>query len=254
MPRFYVQNTSGFDKSIEITGEDVNHIKNVLRLETGDEITVGDGNGRDYICRISDIGRESVLADIEDVISNTAELSTRIVLFQGVPKGDKLELVIQKAVELGVSEIVPVYTSRTVVKLDAKKETKKLERYNTIALSAAKQSGRGIVPKVKEYMTYEKALKYAEDLSMNIVPYEDARGIEFSRKIISSVKGKKSLGIFIGPEGGFAKEEVEKAKAMGANIITLGNRILRTETAGLAALAIIGFAIEENQTSADNEE
>jgi 16S rRNA (uracil1498-N3)-methyltransferase len=245
MPRFYVENTSGFDKCIEITGEDVNHIKNVLRMNVGDGITIGDGNGRDYICRISDIGNESVLADICDVVSNAAELSTKITLFQGVPKGDKLELIIQKAVELGASEIVPVYTERTVVKLDAKKEKKKLERYNMISMSAAKQSGRGVVPLVRKYMSFKQALEYAKKFDMNIIPYEDAKGIEESRQIISEIKGKKSLGIFIGPEGGFAASEVELAKSIGASVVTLGNRILRTETAGLAVLSIIMFEIEE---------
>jgi 16S rRNA (uracil1498-N3)-methyltransferase len=213
-------------------------------MNVGDEITIGDGNGRDYICRISDIGTESVLADICDVVSNTAELPTRITLFQGVPKGDKMELIIQKAVELGAAEIVPVYTERTVVKLDAKKEKKKLERYNMISMSAAKQSGRGVIPVVKEYMSFKQALEYARSFDMNIIPYEDAKGIEESRKIISEIKGKKSLGIFIGPEGGFAATEVELAKSIGARVVTLGNRILRTETAGLAVLSIIMFEIE----------
>jgi 16S rRNA (uracil1498-N3)-methyltransferase len=244
MPRFYVENTSGFEKCIEITGEDVNHIKNVLRMNVGDEITIGDGNGRDYICHISDIGNDSVLADISDVIANAAELATKITLFQGVPKGDKMELIIQKAVELGVYEIVPVYTERTVVKLDSKKEKKKLERYNMISLSAAKQSGRGVIPTVKEYMSFKQALEYAQTLDMNIIPYEDAKGIEESRRTISEIKGKKSLGIFIGPEGGFATSEVELASSIGARVVTLGNRILRTETAGLAVLSIIMFEIE----------
>ena len=244
MPRFYVQNTTGFEKSIEITGEDVNHIKNVLRLREGDCIVIGDGSGKDYICTISDIGQQSVLADIEDIVANASELPVKIVLFQGVPKGDKFEFVIQKAVELGVSEIIPVYMDRTVVKLDSKKELKKLERYNAIAMSAAKQSGRGIIPVVKEYMTYNKAIDYAKTLSMNIVPYESAKGIEYSREVIASISGNDSIGIFIGPEGGFAAEEIEKAKSIDAKIITLGNRILRTETAGMAILSIIGFEIE----------
>lgn len=245
MPRFYVEDLSSYNKSIEIRGEDVNHIKNVLRLKVGEEITVCDGRGKDYICTISDIEADCVTADITDIVSNAAELSTRIVLFQGMPKSDKMEFIIQKAVELGVNEIVPVYTERTVVKLDEKKEAKKLERYNMIALSAAKQSGRGIIPKVSEFLTYKKALEYAKDLEMNIIPYEEAKGLTYSREIISDIKGKKSLGIFIGPEGGFAKEEVELAKNQDIKCITLGHRILRTETAGLAVLSIIMFEIDE---------
>ena len=139
---------------------------------------------------------------------------------------------------------MPVFTSRTIVKLDQKKATKKTERYRTIAESAAKQSGRGIVPEITEPVSFAKALDMASELDMNIIPYEEAEGIEESRQIIANVRGKRSLGIFIGPEGGFAREEVEEAVAAGAECITLGHRILRTETAGLAVMAIIMFQAE----------
>lgn len=245
MHRFYVEGCTDANKSIQIIGEDVNHIKNVLRLKTGDEITVSDGNGTDYICNISSIDT-TVIAEIVDVIRNASELSTKIILFQGMPKSDKLEFIIQKAVELGVSEIIPVITSRTVVKIEPKKAEKKLQRYNSIAMAAAKQSGRGIIPEVKDFMTYKEAVKYASNnLDMSIIPYEEAKGIDYSREIIKSIKGKGSLGIFIGPEGGFAKEEVELAIENEFKCITLGNRILRTETAGLAVLSIIMFEIDE---------
>ena len=247
MPRFYVDKSIciNADKSIAITGDDVNHIKNVLRLKVGEEITVSDGEGTDYMCRIGGIEKDMVTADIEDIVKNASELSCRITLFQGMPKSDKLEFIIQKAVELGVYEIVPVMTKRTVVKIDEKKSAKKLERYNAIAKSAAEQSGRGIIPTVKDFMSFKEALSYAKSLDMNIIPYEEAFGIGYSREVIKSINYKKSLGIFIGPEGGFAKEEVEAAEAIGAKCITLGNRILRTETAGLAVLSIIMFEIEE---------
>ncbi|MBR1816358.1 MAG: 16S rRNA (uracil(1498)-N(3))-methyltransferase [Lachnospiraceae bacterium] len=247
MPRFYVEKSicMNADKAITITGNDVNHIKNVLRLKTGEVITVSDGEGTDYMCRISSISQDSVVADIEDVIKNAAELKVKITLFQGMPKSDKLELIIQKAVELGVYEIVPVMTKRTIVKLDEKKAAKKLERYNAIAKSAAEQSGRGIIPEVKGFMSFKEALSYSKSLDMNIIPYEEARGMEYSREVIKSIRDVGSLGIFIGPEGGFAKEEVEDAESIGAKCITLGNRILRTETAGLATLSIIMFEIDE---------
>lgn len=244
MHRFYVDSFDGNGKTIDITGGDVNHIKNVLRLRPDDEIIIGDGAGNDYICRIKSIDADRVTALICDVIRNAAELDTRITLFQGMPKSDKLEFIIQKAVELGIYEIVPVITERTIVKIDKSKEGKKLERFRAIAASAAKQSGRGIIPEVKPFMSFKEALGFAGQLDMNIIPYENARGMEYSRQIIKSVKGKKTLGIFIGPEGGFAKEEVEAAVSMGAKCITLGNRILRTETAGIAALSIIMFEIE----------
>lgn len=245
MPRFYVEDCSGADKSITITGEDVNHIKNVLRLHVGEEITIGDGQGKDYICDIAEISSDYVLADIKDIMANAAELPVRIVLFQGMPKSDKMELIIQKSTELGVAEIVPVMTKRTVVKLEPKKEAKKLERYNAIAMSAAKQSGRGVIPVVKDFMTFKQALSYAKSLDMNMIPYENADGIAYAKEVVKSVEGNKTLGIFIGPEGGFAKEEVDEAIAMGAKCITLGNRILRTETAGLAILSILMFELEQ---------
>ena len=244
MHRFFVDNLSGASDNIIITGNDVNHIKNVLRLKIGEKIMVSDGSGTDYQCSISDIGSDMVTADIEDVFKNAAELPVKITLFQGMPKSDKLELIIQKAVELGVYEIVPVITKRTVVKIDDKKAGKKLERYNGIAESAGKQSGRGIIPTVKPFMSFKQALEYAKTFDMNLIPYEEAKGMEYSREIIKDIHGKKSLGIFIGPEGGFAKEEVDMAIEAGAKCITLGNRILRTETAGLAVLSIIMFEID----------
>lgn len=243
--RFYVDGVSNANKSISIFGEDVNHIKNVLRLKVGEEIIINDNAGTDYTCSISSIDSTEVVCDIIDVNKNASELDTNIVLFQGMPKSDKMELIIQKAVELGAFEIVPVMTKRTVVKVDPKKEAKKVDRFNAIAMSAAKQSGRGIIPTVKDFMSFKQAIEYAKTLDMNIIPYEEASGIEESREIIKSIKGKKSLGIFIGPEGGFAKEEVELAIETGAKVITLGNRILRTETAGLATIAIIMFEIDK---------
>lgn len=248
MNRFFVDDPGAFsDRSVVITGEDVNHVKNVLRLKENDELIVSDGRGRDYHCRISGITNEEVVADICDICDNFSELSTEITLFQGFPKGDKMELIIQKTVELGVTRIVPVMTKRTVVKFDDKKAKKKTERYNMIAESAAKQSGRGMIPEVTMPVSFAEAVSMAEKLDMNIIPYEEAEGVEYSRNIIKSIKGKKSLGIFIGPEGGFAREEVEKALDAGASAITLGHRILRTETAGMAVISIIMFELEEDR-------
>ncbi len=245
MHRFFVDGCNNASDNIIITGSDVNHIKNVLRIRLGEKIIISDGNGTDYECLVVEMDDTSVTAKIEDVIKNAAELPAKITLFQGMPKSDKLELIIQKAVELGAYEIVPVITKRSVVKIDDKKASKKLERYNGIAQAAGKQSGRGIIPQVKDFMSFKQAIEYAKALDMNIIPYEEAEGLEYSRQVIKDIKCKKSLGIFIGPEGGFAKEEVDMAIAMGAKCITLGNRILRTETAGLAVLSIIMFEIDE---------
>lgn len=249
MHRFYIdkENLEHAEQSVQILGMDVNHIKNVLRLRCGDEITVSDGAGKDYLCRISDIENEKVVADILDVCDNFSELETEITLFQGYPKSDKLEMIIQKTVELGVTRIVPVLTKRTIVKLDDKKAQKKTERYQLIAEAAAKQSGRGMIPTVSMPVSFEEALKMAEGLEMNLIPYEAAEGIHESKRAIQSIKGKHTLGIFVGPEGGFSFEEVEKAKEIGARVITLGHRILRTETAGMAVMSIIMFELEEDK-------
>lgn len=256
MNRFFVD-IDGRDigTDISITGGDVNHIRNVLRLKTGEQILVSDGRGRDYTCRISEITGEAVVCSIEDINDNFAELPVEVTLFQGYPKSDKMDLIVQKMVELGVHRIVPVFTARTIVKLDPKKAAKKTERYQTIAEAAAKQSGRGIVPEITGPVTFARAIELAKELDMNIIPYEEAEGLERSRQIIAQAamplaQGtptlRKSLGIFIGPEGGFAKEEVEQAKAAGAECITLGHRILRTETAGLAVMSIIMFQADRD--------
>jgi 16S rRNA (uracil1498-N3)-methyltransferase len=247
MNRFFVDvDGRSLGQSIDITGEDVNHIKNVLRLKINEQIIISDGRGRDYHCRISSIGNEKIVAQIEDVCDNFSELPTEITLFQGFPKSDKMELIIQKTVELGVVRIVPVMTKRTIVKLEDKKAAKKIERYNGIALSAAKQSGRGIVPEVTLPVSFKEALGMAAAFDMNIIPYEEAEGMEYSRKVINDIKGKKTLGIFIGPEGGFASEEVEEAINTGVIPITLGHRILRTETAGMAVMSIIMYELDSD--------
>ena len=155
-----------------------------------------------------------------------------------------MELIIQKAVELGVYEVIPVATNRAVVKLDEKKAAKKTERWNAIALSAAKQCGRSIIPQVTHVKGFGAALEYAAGLDIVLIPYELAKGMEETKRLISSVEPGQSIGIFIGPEGGFEEEEIEKAVNMGALPITLGRRILRTETAGLTILSILMYHLE----------
>ena len=248
MPRFYVEDCRDAQTGITITGEDVNHIKNVLRLSIGDSITICDGAGKEYVCQIAELDKEHVYAEIVDINQNAAELPCKITLFQGMPKSDKMEFIIQKAVELGAAQIAPVMMKRTVVKLEEKKKDKKRERYQMIAESAAKQSGRGVIPEILDFMTYGEALQYARTFDALLVPYESAEGITYARTVIAQAaelpEGSK-IGIFIGPEGGFAKEEIDAAKEAGAKILTLGNRILRTETAGLAILSILMFQMEQ---------
>lgn len=245
MHRFYVGTENIEDNRIVITGSDVNHIKNVLRLNKGEKIVICDGQGQDYYCIIDNVAKEQVIAVIEDKQKANTELRTKIYLFQGLPKKDKMEFIVQKAVELGVYEIVPVKMKRTIVKIDnEKKERAKLNRWQTIANEASKQSRRGILPNVHEIVSYKEAIDMAKELEYVILPYELAENMEYTRKNIVEASKCSSIGIFIGPEGGFDEEEVSFAKEIGIKTITLGNRILRTETAGLTALAMLMYNIE----------
>lgn len=245
MHRFYVENDQIHETDIAIKGQDVNHIKNVLRMNVNDEIVICNGQGKDFYCIINQISSDEVIASIKSEQDTDTELTTKIYLFQGLPKKDKMELIIQKAVELGVYEIIPVVTKRSIVKLDEKKkELKKLERWQNISTSAAKQSNRGMIPRVAQVMSYKEALNFASTLEYNVIPYEKADDIDKTREILKGVKGKQSVGIFIGPEGGFEELEIDLATQVDIKPITLGKRILRTETAGLAILSIIMFEIE----------
>ena len=245
MSNFFIDSGNIYGEAAYITGSDVNHIKNVLRMKEDDEIRLSAGNGLLYTAKISEFLPDRIVCKIVDCEGGKSELPAKIILFQGLPKKDKMELIIQKAVELGVSEIVPVMMKRTIVKLeDAKKELKKLERWRTISLTAAKQSGRIIVPNVSEFVTFNEAVKRAESLEFNLIPYENEKGMDRARELVKEGNGKKSIGIFIGPEGGISEEELELAMNMGALPISLGNRILRTETAGLALISVLAFEID----------
>lgn len=245
MHHFFTEPSRIRENEIFIEGSDFNHMKNVLRMKPGEQVGISDGQGTDYTCEVERFEEGTAVLKILSSQKSYSELASRIILFQGLPKGDKMELIIQKAVELGVGEIVPVATRRAVVKLDEKKAAKKVQRWNLIALGAAKQSGRSLVPEVKPVMTFREALEYAKELDISLIPYEMAEGMEKTKEIISGIRPGASIGVFIGPEGGFDEEEVEKAADLGALVITLGKRILRTETAGLAVLSILMFQLEQ---------
>ena len=246
MPRFFVKPDQVDDTSITITGNDVNHIRNVLRMRCGEEVSVSDGQGKDYFCTIASLDKDQVCLHIENSWDSYVELPTKLYLFQGLPKGDKMDLIVNKAVELGVFEIIPVVTARTIVHLDPKKALKKVERWQALCESAAKQSGRGLIPKVAPVTAFKDALKMAAGMDAVIMPYEQAKGMDEARRAVRGMKGKTSIGIFIGPEGGFDPAEVLMAQEAGAVTMTLGKRILRTETAGLAVLSILMFELEDN--------
>lgn len=246
MQRFFVEPHQIDEEAhqIHITGSDVNHISNVLRMKTGEELWISDGSKYEYRCTIENFEPDEVLLHIVYSQEPEYELPCRIYLFQGLPKADKMELIIQKAVELGAYEIIPVETKRCVVKLDGRKSAKKTARWQQIAESAAKQSKRMLIPNVHEVLTFREALKYAESMDVRLVPYELARGMQETKEILAGIEPGQSVGIFIGPEGGFEEKEIEAAIEGGAKPITLGRRILRTETAGLAILSVLMFQLE----------
>ena len=245
MYHFFVEQEQIGEGVIAVTGPDVNHIKNVLRMKPGDRVLISAKAGGDYLCVTKELAQDKILFGILEKSESEMELPARIHLFQGLPKGDKMDLVIQKAIELGASEIVPVKMKRCVVKLDEKKARKKTERWNAVALSAAKQSKRGMIPRVSRVYSFHEAAEMARGLSMVLVPYEAAEGMEYSRQLVKEVKGRESVGIFIGPEGGFEPAEIEELRESGGQILSLGKRILRTETAGMAMLSVLMFELEE---------
>lgn len=245
MHHFFVtpQQISG-DK-IRIEGGDVNHMKNVLRMKLHEKAEISDGESRTYLCEVEAYEEDVAVLHILEEMEADTEPASKLYLFQGLPKSDKMELIVQKAVELGVYQVIPVAMKRSVVRLDDKKAAKKADRWNSIAESAAKQAGRSRIPKVTMPLSYKEALKMAEELDVTLLPYELAGGMEVTREVIRQIKSGQSVGIFIGPEGGFEPEEVDAAVSMGAKVITLGRRILRTETAGLATLAVLMFELEQ---------
>lgn len=243
---FYIEKGQIEEDRICIIGDDVNHIKNVLRMKIDEELIVCDKEGQFYNCQIEKMTNQEIQTKILKVEKAETELPAKIYLFQGLPKKDKMELIIQKAVELGAFEIIPVATKYCVVKLDKKKESKKIERWQTISEAAAKQSGRGIIPKVREVMSFQEAIQMAKELEGALIPYELASGMHASKEAIGQVCKGKTIGVFIGPEGGFSKEEVQRALEALVQPISLGKRILRTETAGLTALSLLMFALEDN--------
>ena len=244
MYHFFVSEEQINGENAYIEGSDVNHIANVLRMKPGEELLISVKGDWDYLCKIVGIETDRVNLKVLESMEQR-ELPVNITLLQGIPKSDKLEMIIQKAVELGVSEIIPVKTKRVVVKIDEKKVYTKVNRWNAIAESAAKQSKRSIIPKVYEPMSIDNALEIVKDFGVKLIPYENADGIDKTRKILDNMDKTKNIAVFIGPEGGFEESEVERIKNSGFEVITLGKRILRTETAGLALLSNIMIRLED---------
>lgn len=245
MYQFFVEPSQIQDKKIIITGSDVNHMKNVLRMKVGEEIAVRNGvDGKEYRCGIEEFAQDQVVCSLRFVKEEGVELPSKIYLFQGIPKADKMELIVQKAVELGVYEVIPVAVKRCVVKLDEKKARAKVNRWQGIAEAAAKQSKRGVVPAVKDPMTMKEAAAYARGMDVKLIPYELAEDMAHTKKIVEAIRPGESVAVFIGPEGGFEESEISEALAAGIEPVTLGKRILRTETAGLTVLSWLMYHLE----------
>lgn len=230
-------NEGPVNDSFVITGDDMHHLVRVVRLKRGEVIRVSSADGLNYLCEVSDITSDELIAKVKEEVPST-ELSNKIYLFQGLPKGDKMETIIEKCVELGVYEIIPVEMKNSIVKLDDKKKKSKLTRYQTVAETAAKQSKRSIIPKVADFMSFKEAFEYAKSLDILLLPYESKNGMKDTFDAFDSIKEGMSIGVFIGPEGGFDSSEIELVRE-SCRIISLGRRILRTETAAICTLSML---------------
>lgn len=251
MPKFFVTEEQIKNNSIEIKGQDVKHIKNVLRKKSGDKLTICDNEHYlDYLCEITNIEDEIIKCNIIEKLENNVESNIKVTIFQGLPKADKMELVIQKSVELGVFDITPIEMKRCVVKLNEKDKNKKIERWQKIAEVASKQSGRNIIPKINQIINVKEICNLYGQYDIVLVAYENEEKNtlkEELNKIKLQIQAQKQIkiGVLIGPEGGIAPEEIELLNKTGAKIITLGKRILRTETVALNVLSIIMYELEE---------
>ena len=241
---FFVEKENIGAQIARITGPDVNHIKNVLRMRPGSRLRISDGERVCYSCEITELSDEAVDLKLLERDEDGTELPARIVLYQCLPKGDKMEWIIQKNTELGVSRIVPVASRRAVVRLDEKKAAAKVRRWSMIAESAAKQSKRTVIPVVAPVMGFREAVDEAADSDCKLFPYENTDGMAATRAALSAVKPGMSIAVFIGPEGGFEEEEAEYAREKGFMLVSLGRRILRTETAGMCLLSELMLRLE----------
>jgi 16S rRNA (uracil1498-N3)-methyltransferase len=248
MYHFFAESSQLIDdgKRIVITDSDYNHMVNVLRMKPGEEFSVSfrEEEDKEYRFGIESVTDTELVGELRFVKESGVELPAKIYLFQGLPKADKMELIIQKAVELGVYQVIPVSMKRSVVKLDEKRAANKIKRWQAIAEAAAKQSKRAFVPEIGTPMSFKEAINFCSDMEVKLLPYEQAEGMTKTRELIEAVKPGQSIAVFIGPEGGFADEEVSFAMEAGFNSITMGKRILRTETAGFTMLAWLMYHLE----------
>lgn len=242
MHKFFVSKDNIIDNRCTIEGDDVKHIYKVLRLKEGEEVSINNCEGKEYIGKLIDINKKEVIVEILKEIELNNESNIKVHLFQGMPKSTKMDLIVQKNTELGIRSITPIITERVVVKNDS--DFKKVDRWNRIALEACKQSKRSLIPNINTPMDFGELLARLKDMDLIVVPYENKEEYGI-KKLISDLKVSdiKNIAIVIGPEGGFEEEEILKLEEAGANIVTLGPRILRTETAGFVALSLLMYEL-----------
>lgn len=250
MYKFFVNENQIENKKITIINDDVNHIKNVLRLTKGETIGVSNSENSDsFICKISNFENNTVICEILEKIKDVSEPKINLHVLQGLPKSDKMELIIQKCTELGVKEFTPLALNRCIVKLTGKDEAKKIERWQKISEVAAKQSKRSIIPKVNLVIKLDKIIEQIEEYDIILVAYEEEKQNTIKKELKELKKSNKKenlkIGIIIGPEGGIEKDEIEFLKKSGAKIVTLGNRILRTETAPIVMTSVIMYELNQ---------
>lgn len=252
MPKFFVNSNQIENENIIIIGEDVNHIKNVLRMKIDDEITVCNiDDSSNYLAKINEFDKTRIICKIKDKFQSTTESNIKLHIYQGLPKADKMELIIQKSVELGVDAITPVEMKRCVVKLDGKDKIKKIDRWQKIAEVAAKQSGRDLIPKICNVKNVKEISEDFSQFDVVLLCYENERNL-FLKTVLKEIDVSNSnadlkIAVIIGPEGGLDISEVEFMEQKGARVISLGNRILRTETVALSLLSIIMYEFERNE-------
>ena len=242
---FYIKNNQVHCETISIVGDDVKHIRNVLRHKIGDELEICDESGLRYLAKIKEFLESEILLDVLEQTEKNTEMPVKIDLYQGLPKSDKMDLIVQKTTELGISSIIPVITDRVIVKLEKGNENKKIERWNKIAAEAAKQSGRQLIPTVENVVNLEKIVENLAKYDIVIVPFECEKDSTL-KNILKNVKNKvENIAVVIGPEGGFSENDIQiLEKATNVRKVSLGKRILRTETAGLATVSMLLYEYE----------
>lgn len=252
MPKFFVKEDQIKDNEIIILGQDVNHIKKVLRAKKGDELQICNSqNGENFLCEINDLENENIICKIKEKINKNVESNIEVTIFQGLPKSDKMEYIIQKSVELGVHDITPVEMKRCVVKLNEKDKIKKIERWQKISEGAAKQCGRNIIPTINNVINVKNICNQIPNYDIVLVAYEKENKntlkneLEKLKNMVKETKQEKiKIAVVIGPEGGLEEQDVKMLKENNAKVITLGKRILRTETVALNTLSIIMYELE----------